>query len=349
MYHYKNLPLLPTQVIGSHGTPGWLYVVRDAMKEGRLGSVDIREAFDDATNAAILEMEEAGIDVISDGEMKRFNFLVGFYDLIQGMQKIPWERQLGYPGPDMINAFRAVAPFATPGGLGLVDEIGYARTRTQKPLVTPLGGPITFAFRVDPGDVYKDKREVAWALVPLLNAELKAVVVAGATHIQIDEPSAVDDFVSMAEFVEMMNTMLEGVADRVTVGLHICFGNFMGRPAVAHRTYEHVAPMFKDLNVDIIHLEFANRGMWQADLFAKHARADQYLSAGVIDVKARAVETPENVAERIRELLKYNDPNRLWLSADCGFSMTARWVAREKLKALAQGAAIIRQELGASA
>src|SRR5262249_8731519 len=150
--------------------------VRDAMKEGKMGSVDIREAFDDATNLAIMEMEEAGVDVISDGEMRRFNFLVGFYDYIQGVQKIPWERQLGYPGPDMINAFRAVDKFAAPKGFGLVEELQYARTRTQKLMVTPFGGPVTFAFRIDPGTVYKDKREVAWALVPLLNQELKNVV-----------------------------------------------------------------------------------------------------------------------------------------------------------------------------
>ena len=79
------MPLLPTQVIGSYGTPGWLYVVRDSMKAGdKMGPVDINEAFDDATNLAIMEMEEAGVDVISDGEMRRFNFLVGFYDYIQG-------------------------------------------------------------------------------------------------------------------------------------------------------------------------------------------------------------------------------------------------------------------------
>jgi methionine synthase II (cobalamin-independent) len=88
----------------------------------------------------------------------------------------------------MINAFRAVDRFSIPKGMGLVDEIKYARTRTDKPLVTPLGGPVTFAFRIDPANVYKDKREVAWALVPLLNQELKDVVAAGATHIQIDEP-----------------------------------------------------------------------------------------------------------------------------------------------------------------
>lgn len=346
MYHYKDMPLLPTQVIGSYGTPGWLYVVRDSMKAGdKMGPVDINEAFDDATNLAIMEMEEAGVDVISDGEMRRFNFLVGFYDYIHGMQKIPWERQLGYPGPDMINAFRAVDHFAIPKGMGLVEEIKYARTRTQKPLVTPLGGPVTFAFRVDPGTVYKDKREVAWALVPLLNQELKAVVAAGATHIQIDEPSAIDDFVAVDEFVEMINAMVDGV--NATIGLHICFGNFLGRPAVAHRTYEHIAPIFKKLKVDIIHLEFANRGMWQSDIFAKHARDDQFLAAGVIDVKARAIEKPEIVAERIHDILKHNDPQRVWISADCGFSMTARWVAREKLKAMVAGTKLVRRELGA--
>ena len=346
MYHYSDLPSLPTQVIGSYGTPGWLYVVRDAMKANVMGSADIREAFEDATNLAIMEMEESGVDVISDGEMKRFNFLIGFYDSIQGLEKIPRERQLGYPGPDTINAFRVLDKLAIPHGLGLVEEIQYARTRTRKPLVTPLGGPVTFAFRIDPGKVYKDKRAVAWALVPLLNRELKAVIAAGATHIQVDEPSAIDDFVPFAEFVDMFNGMVEGITDKVTVGLHICFGNFMGRPAVAHRTYEHIAPYFPKMKADIIHLEFANRGMWQPDLFARHARDDQFLSAGVIDVKARAIEKPEIVVERTRELLKYNDLKRLWLSADCGFSMTARWVAREKLKSLVEGARILRRELG---
>ena len=343
MYHYNDLPTLPTQVIGSYGTPGWLYIIRDAMKRGEMGSVDIKEAFDDATNLAIMEQEAAGVDVISDGEMRRFNFLVSFYDYIQGLEKIPWERQLGYPGPDMIDAFRVNETLSAPTGFGLVDELQYARTRTAKPLVTPLGGPVTFAFRMNPGDVYKDKREVAWALVPLLNQELKDAVAAGATHIQIDEPSAVDDFVPLPEFVEMFNAMVAGV--QATIGLHICFGNFMGRPAVAHRTYEHIAPYFRDLHTDILHLEFANRGMWQADIFAKHARDNQFLSAGVVDVKARAVETPEIIVERIHELLKHNDPERLWISSDCGFSMTARWVGREKLKAMVAGTAIIRDEL----
>lgn len=344
MYHYQDMPMLPTQVIGSYGTPGWLFVVREAMKRGEMGRVDIEEAFDDATRLAIMEQEESGVDVISDGEMRRFNFLVGFYDYIQGVEKIPWERQLGYPGPDMIDAFRAVERFSSPSGFGLVDELKYAHMRTQRPLVTPLGGPVTFAFRINPGQVYRDKREVSWALVPLLNQELKDVVAAGATHIQIDEPSAIDDFVPLPEFVELFNRMVEGV--NATIGLHICFGNYLGRPAVAHRTYEHIAPYFKEMAADIIHLEFANRGMWQADIFAKYARDDQYLAAGVVDVKARAIEKPEIIAERIHEVLKYTDPKRVWISSDCGFSMTARWVAREKLKSMVAGTQIVRAALG---
>ena len=342
MYHYNDLPAFPTQVIGSYGTPGWLFVVRDAMKRGELGSVDVHEVFDDATMLAIMEQEEAGLDVISDGEMRRFNFLVGFYDYMQGVEAIPWERQLGYPGPDMIDAFIAREPIKTPQGLGLVEELEFARRRTQKHLVTPLGGPVTFAFRINPGEVYRDKREVAWALVPLLNQELKDVVAAGATHIQVDEPSAIDDFVPLGEFADMFNAMVEGV--NATIGLHICFGNFLGRPAVAHRTYEHIAPWFGKLNADILHLEFANRGMWQADVFARHARDDQFLSAGVVDVKARAVESPEIIVERTRELLKHTDAQRLWLSSDCGYSMTARHVARDKLRALVEAARILRAE-----
>ena len=141
MYHYTDLPPLPTQVIGSYGTPSWLFVVREAMKRGEMGNADIRETFDDATNLAIMEQEATGVDVISDGEMKRFNFLVGFYDYIDGVEKIPWNRQFGYPGPDMIDAFRATNHLEVVNGFGLTEELQYARTRTNKPLVTPLGGP----------------------------------------------------------------------------------------------------------------------------------------------------------------------------------------------------------------
>ena len=99
MYHYNNMPLLPTQVVGSYGTPGWLFVIREAMKRGELGSVDIAEVFDDATNLAIMEQEEAGVDVISDGEMRRFNFLVGFYDYIHRGRENPVGAAVGLSRP----------------------------------------------------------------------------------------------------------------------------------------------------------------------------------------------------------------------------------------------------------
>lgn len=87
--------------------------------------------------------------------------------------------------------------------------------------------------------------------------------------------------------------------------------------------------------------------MWQTDLFSRYARPDQFLAAGVIDVKARAIETPAVVAERIRDVLRHTDAKRVWVSSDCGFSMTARWVGREKLRAMVEGTKIVRAELGA--
>jgi len=136
----------------------------------------------------------------------------------------------------MIDAFRATGDLSTPNGLGLPEELHYARTRTSKPLVTPLGGPVTFAFHINPGKVYGNKNDIAWAFAPLINAELKRAVEAGATHIQLDEPSAIDDFVPLPDFVELFKKCVAGL--NATLDLHICFGNFMGRPAVAHRTYE---------------------------------------------------------------------------------------------------------------
>src|SRR5436305_13581735 len=106
MLGYTNLPLLPTQVIGSHGVPGWLWLVRDAVAEGKLGPADIAEALRDAVDIALLDMTEAGVDIVSDGEMYRADFTWNFHDCITGLEKLSSERRLGYPGPDQIDAFR---------------------------------------------------------------------------------------------------------------------------------------------------------------------------------------------------------------------------------------------------
>ncbi|MCO6451764.1 MAG: hypothetical protein J5I90_13350 [Caldilineales bacterium] len=341
-YQPGELPLIPTQVIGSHGVPSWIWVVRDAVHEGKMGPYDIDEALKDATRLAIIDMENAGVDIISDGEMQRADFTWHFHGKVHGLEPQGFYRKLGYPGPDQLDAFRAVAPLTVPDGYGHAEEFRFARTLTDRPLISPIQSPVTQAFRIDPGDVYKNKTEVAWALVPFINQELKDVVAAGCKHIQFDEPAYWIADGGPEEMVRIFNACVEGVD--ATIGFHLCFGNFRGRPATSNRSFAAFAPYFKDLAVDVIHIEFANRNMYEVELWEKYG-GDKILCAGVIDVKGRDLEPVEVVANRIRSALKFCAPDKLWVAPDCGFSQTVRFLAVEKMKVMVEAAEIVRAEI----
>lgn len=338
----NDLPLLPIQSIGSAGSPSWMWLVRDAVAEGKLGPSDIEESLKDAVEVSLVDMTEAGFDIVSDGEMLRADFTRNFHGRIHGLEAVDYERRLGYPGPDQLDAFRAVGPLTVPEGYGMAREVEYLLTRTRLPFVSALQGPVTQAFRIDPASAYRDKGGVAWALVPFINAELKAAVASGATLIQLDEPAFWIMPGGLPEMMEIGNACIEGVD--ATTSLHLCFGNFRGRPATSYRSYAAFAPHFRALAFDALSLEFANRSMWQTELWAEHG-GDKILVAGVTDVKARDLEAPEVIAERIRLLLRSCRPEKLWLSADCGFSQTARGLARHKMDSLVAGARIVRREL----
>ncbi len=289
-----------------------------------------------------MDMEDAGVDIISDGEMQRADFTWNFHEKIHGLEPMESPRRLGYPGPDQIDAFRCAAPLTVPNGYGAVAEFEYARTRTRKPLISTMQSPVTQAFRIHPGTAYRDKGEVAWALVPYINKELKAVVDAGCRHIQFDEPAYWTVPGGVEEMVRIFNACVEGVT--ATIGFHLCFGNFRGRPATSHRTFVPIAPHFKDLHADVIHIEFANRSMAEVDLWEKYG-GDKILCAGVIDVKGRSVEPVEAVTDRIHAALRFCTPEKLWVAPDCGFSQTARWLAVEKMKVLVKAAKQVREEI----
>jgi 5-methyltetrahydropteroyltriglutamate--homocysteine methyltransferase len=342
MLTYVDLPLLPTKTLGSHAVPSWIWLVRDAHAKGELGPADLDEALLDAAELALREMTEAGLDIVSDGEFLRADFTWNFHDRIAGLEPLAPQRRLGYPGPDQVDAFRCVEPLTVPDGYGLLREVELLKMRTTKPFIAPLQGPVTQAFRIHPGDVYQTKGDVAWALAPFVNAELRAAVAAGARHVQIDEPAFWIMPGGLPEMVEVFNACIEGV--EATIELHLCFGNFRGRPAASERSYAALAPYFRELNADVLHLEFANRSMAECELWLEHG-ADKILCAGVVDVKGRSVESPEIVADRIRTLLRFVRPEKLWLAPDCGFSQTARSLASGKLRSLVAGAAIVRREL----
>jgi len=335
--------LLPTSVVGSHGLPGWVWLAREAMDAGRLGALDVQELMEDATQVALLDQERAGVDVLSTGEMMRVRFIIGFYDRIQGIRTLPAARKLGQPLWDTNTPFEVVETISAPRGLGIVEEFKLARSLTSRPLKATVPGPYTLLVPLKLGAGYRDKDTLLGDLVRIVNAECRALVEAGADCIQIDEPHSGMYPGAAPRFDQGVNRVVEGV--RAKIAVHVCFGNLYGRPFAAVRDFRALYPVLRDLRASQIILEFANRGMEDLKLWREFP-TDKELGAGVIDVKAFKAESAADVAERIRAILKYVAPEKLWLNPDCGFWETPRWVVKHKLAALVEGAAIVRKELG---
>ena len=338
------MTILTTSVIGSYAWPSWFITAVETMKRGDYGPADMQETLNDAVDVALRDQEDAGVDIISDGEMRRLGFFTAdFYNRLTGLRTLPPDRVLGPAGHDQREHYEAIDRIAAPQGLGLVPEFEYVRTRTARPIKLPCPGPFTLAGRIAPGSAYTDRMDVAHALAEIINAELKALVAAGVTFIQLDEPSYAVHPKSPKDFVELFNSAVNGVNARI--GLHLCFGNFVGRP-VAKRTYSPLFPYILDTRTDELALEFANRELFEIEIGKQVAEAGKTLAAGLIDVKNYYIETPDDVALRVRAALKHVPADKLTIVPDCGFSQTARWASRAKLKAMVDGTKIVRQELG---
>jgi len=338
-----TLPMkLPTSTVGSHGLPGWVWLAREALEQNRLGPIDVRELMEDATQAAILDQERAGVDVLTTGEMMRVRFIIGFYERIAGIRALPAPRRLGQPLWDTNTPFEVVGKLSAPEGLGIVDEFRLAHALTGKPLKATVPGPYTLMVPLRLAGGYRDKDTLLADLVDIVNAECRALVAAGASFIQIDEPHHGMYAGSVHDVTRGVNRAVAGVNAKIAV--HVCFGNLYGRPFSAVRDYRNVFPVLGDLAASQIVLEFANKGMEDPARWKDFPR-DKELGAGVIDVKAFKAETAADVAERIRALLVHIAPDKLWLNPDCGFWETPRWVVKQKLAALGEGARIVRAEL----
>jgi len=335
--------LLPTSVVGSHGLPGWVCLAREAMAAGRMGAGDLRELVEDATQAALLDQERAGVDVVTTGEMMRVRFIVGFYDRLTGIRALEPARKLGAPLWDTNTPFEVTETVTAPEGLGIVEEWKLARALTTKRLKATVPGPYTLLVPLRLHGGYTDRDTLLADLVAIVNAECRALVAAGCDFIQIDEPHSGMYAATAPRFDKGVNRAVEGVTAKIAV--HICFGNLYGRPFAAVRDLRNIYPALRDLAASQIVLEYANRGLDDLRLWREFP-TDKELGAGVIDVKAFRAETPTEVAERIRRLLGYVARDKLWLNPDCGFWETPRWIVRQKLAALVEGARLVRKELG---
>ena len=336
---------LLTSVVGSHAHPGWFVSGIAAAERGEFGSTDLAEMLDDAVDLAIRDQEAAGIDVISDGEMRRAGFFTAeFYHHLTGVRALPSDRLLGAGGHDQQHRFEVLEPISAPEGLGVVAEFAAARARTTRPLKATLPGPYTLSgrLRTGPGEVYASRVAAAEAFVEILRTELLGLVDVGATIIQIDEPSPAIHPDAPADFAALFNAAIEPVRGRARLGAHLCFGNYLGRPLAA-RSYRPIRDAMLGFAVDELVLEFANREMAEVDLVHELADAGWDVAAGVIDVKNYHLETADEVATRIDTVLATGiPPERLTLVPDCGFSQTARWATTAKLHALVAGRNLVR-------
>jgi 5-methyltetrahydropteroyltriglutamate--homocysteine methyltransferase len=336
---------LLTSVVGSHAHPGWFAHGIAAASRGAFGPADLAELLADGVDLAIREQERAGIDVISDGEMRRAGFFTAeFYRHLTGVEGLPAERRLGVGAHDGLHRFAVLERIAAPDGLGVVAEYMAARSRTEHPLKVTLPGPYTLSGRLTygAGEVYTTRVAAAEAFVPILQAELSGLVAAGASIIQVDEPSPAIHPDAPADFVALFNAAVNPAVGRARLGAHLCFGNFLGRP-LAPRSYRSILPAMLGFAVDELVLEFANREMAEIGILREIVDAGRDVAAGVVDVKNSHVETAAEVAGRIDAILATGvPPERLTLVPDCGFSQTARHLATAKLGALVAGRDLVR-------
>ena len=338
----STLPLLPATVIGSWSFPGWYAkFCEDVARQPELfGAADRDEAVRDAVRLALDDQLQAGADIITDGEMQRVDFNLGFYDRLTGIEALPLARRWGPPAHDQRSRYRCVAPLAAPRGLGLSQEYQRLRALSAARVKVPIPGPYTLAGCLEGGDVYRGREEIAAALLPIVNREMKDLVRLGVDFLQLDEPSFACHPDHPEQFLELVAGTVAGVGAKIS--LHMCFGNYRGR-AVGQRSYRPLFPHLARAAVGQLALEFASREMAEIDV-ASAIKPPMELAVGLVDVKNTWIEPPELVAERLRLVLRHIEPERVQVTPDCGFSQTARFIACGKLASMVKGTQLVRRQ-----
>jgi 5-methyltetrahydropteroyltriglutamate--homocysteine methyltransferase len=297
----------------------------------------LEQAQDDATVVAIRDMERAGIDIITDGEVRRESYSNRFATALEGMDLDRPGTALdrtGHPNP----VPRVVGPIRRMRGVE-VRDVKFLRANTDRTIKATLPGPFTMSQQAQ-DDYYHDEEAFAMALAEAVNAEVKDLFAAGADVVQLDEPYLQARASSAERYaIKAINRALEGVAG--TTALHTCFGyaHIVHSRPNGYPFLEQLA----DVSAKQISLESAQQ---KVDLSVLKALGSKQLIVGVIDLSDEsAIEDVATVAARIRNALEFVDPDRLILAPDCGMKYLPREKAFGKLSALAQAAGLVRKEL----
>jgi 5-methyltetrahydropteroyltriglutamate--homocysteine methyltransferase len=359
--------ILPTTMVGSYPRPSWYkqqLLGRDiqvAFKESAY-----EETYHDAVAAVVREQEDAGLDIVTDGNMWYDDYVgvIGsfcwyMYERIGGFEQAREEHPSGVGQPKsqgkaILDDWGGVVNSGpvTRGPIRLADLFRITQSHARKPVKVSVGaGPANLAWHVY-FKHYKNPKELSQALAPIFNAEMKELVAAGATYLQFEDlgawlPLFTGDKNDYTWIKDVVAQCCDGV--NAKIGWHFCFGNAWGNDILSAsfpEGYQTVLPHFFDTpGIDQFVLDYANRNMAGIE-FMKNLPKDKDLQVGVLDIRTSMIEKPNTIADRIRQVVKYVSPDRVYPSTDCGMKPLARMVAKMKLANLAEAAAIVRKEVG---
>jgi 5-methyltetrahydropteroyltriglutamate--homocysteine methyltransferase len=331
-------------IVGSLPKPAWLANPGELTASWRLDGAVLEEGKEDAVRVWVAAQENAGLDVLTDGEQRRRHYIWGFYQGIDGIdtvnlamraqraqryhKEIAAARLIGEPtwrGPIFVDAFRAT------------------QALTRRPIKVTLPGPMTIVDSIVDTIGGRSEAQLAMRFAELLNMEARALADAGAAVVQFDEP-CFNVYVDKVKDWGM--AALERAAQGVTAkkAVHICYGYGTadvkrwksGNRDWSH--YEHTLPLLAKSSIDQVSVETAASGV---DVGVIEALRGKDVLLGVVDVGSEIVETPELVAQRLHAALRYTDPGHLYACTDCGMLPLSRKAAVGKLRALAAGAALV--------
>ncbi len=383
-----NAPLFPVTVVGSWPRSTELVRALRRRQAGEMTPDDFKAVADGEVLACIRAQEEAGVDIISDGEQRRDNFYSFTVDKLTGMQLMKVSELLNHSQDRarMEEVLRAldVPSFAIKSAIvvdrlemrhGLaLDELAFMREHTDRQIKIPIPGPYMLTrsswFEGLSDQVYPDPEDLAADVVAILREEIIALRDQGCDFVQLDEPilsqvvfgeESTETFMCAAlpnrrdptdelEFaVRLMNQTTEGITG-IKTGVHVCRGNWSRKEEVLLTgNYGPMLPYLVQMDVDQLVLECATPRAGEMEVFKEYAN-EKEIGLGVVNPRTDEVEPPEQIVDRVKELLEYFDPDKIYLNPDCGFgtfaerNVNTHEIASQKMLAIAQAAEQLRDE-----
>lgn len=337
--------LLPTSTAGSLPKPSWLAQPETLWADWKLQGDELAQAKQDALIVSLNEQISAGIDIVSDGEQTRQHFVTTFVEHLTGVdfnkrETVKIRNRYEASVPTVVTAVSREKPV-------FVDDAKFLRAHTDQPIKWALPGPMTMIDTLYDSH-YQSREKLAWEFAKILNEEAKALEAVGVDIIQFDEPAFNVFFDEVNDWgIATLERAIEGLNCETAV--HICYGygikantDWKQTLGSEWRQYEAIFPKLQQSTIDIVSLECQNSRV-PMDLI--ELIRGKKVMVGAIDVATNTIETPEQVADTLRQALKFVDADKLYPCTNCGMTPLSREVAKGKLKALSLGAELVRKEL----